>query len=305
MKLRTEYTLSFLKHVPESFDKNLKMNLQDNTFELSEWNHSERRATVVIEVPVNRDTLSIKTDPIHLDGSAPEKGIAIPEKSDVGRFLSQIVHILSFLTDIPIRYAYKSGRASLIAENSEDTTFLESLGTKQIHEEFSVLISSRSFSLSSIDNTIFNALTKKEIGLALYAQALLVQEPIAAYRDFWKLLESAFGEKDDKLIQCLSDYPPAQELKFKSEELRQLNILRGRASHAESRLGVDEHRKVYSDISRRLLRLKCLAERVVLTKKTWGIKSLDIEVLASVKSYVNSDDVLVYINPKLSNENGN
>lgn len=303
MKLRATYTLSFLANLPDGFDKHLTLDLEGKTFQLTEWNDAERRATAIIETPVNRDTLSIQTGPKPLDGSTPTIGIAVPERMDVGRFLPRVVHILSFLTDIPIRYAHKLGVDSLVAESSGDAEFLNNFETQRIHEELTATLSTRSFSLPSVDTETLEALATKERGLALYAQALLIQEPIAAYREFWKLLESAFGAKDDELICCLSDFAPAQQLGFTSDDLRQLHILRGRASHAESRSGVEEHRFVFAETTRRLPRLKCLAERVILTKKTWGIRTTDTEVLTSVTGYIDADDGMDLIKPSLSNEN--
>ncbi len=304
MKLRATYTLSFLAILPDGFDKHLKLDLEGKTFQLTEWNDAERRVTAIIETPVNRDTLSIQTGPQPLDRSAPTKGIAVPERTDVGRLLPRVVHILSFLTDIPIRYAHKLGGDSLVAESSDDAEFLDNFETKQIHVELTATVSTRSFSLPSVDTATLEALATKELGLALYAQALLIQEPIAAYREFWKLLESAFGEKDDQLICCLSDFPPAQELGFTMDELKQLHILRGRASHAESRSGVKEHRFVFTETTRRLPRLKCLAERVILTKKTWGVRTTSTEALASVAGYVDANDDMVLIKPNLTGDNG-
>jgi hypothetical protein len=194
------------------------------------------------------------------------------------------------------------GGDSLIAESSDDAQFLEDLETTQIHEELSATVSTRSFSLPSVDDVTLEALAKKELGLALYAQALLLQEPIAAYREFWKLLESAFGEKNTQLISSLSDFTPAQQLGFTIDELKELHALRGRASHAESRSGVKEHRSVFADTTRRLPRLKCLAERIVLTKKTWGVRTRDTEALASVIAYIDANDNLVLIQQSGSNQ---
>lgn len=297
MKLRATYTLSFLANVPDGFDRHLTLDLDGKTFQLSDWNDPERRATATIETPVNCNTLSIQTGPQPLGGGSPTKGIAVPEQADVARFLPRVVHILSFLTDIPIRYAHKLGGDSLVAESSVDAECLKQFETQQIYLELTATCSTRSFSLPSVDTETLEALATKELGLALYAQALLIQEPIAAYREFWKLLESAFGAKDKQLICYLSDFASAQELRFTTDELNQLCTLRGRASHAESRSGVEEHRFVFAETTRRLPRLKCLAERVILTKKTWGVRTTGTQALASVTSYVDANDGMVLIKP--------
>ncbi len=303
MKLRATYTLSFLANLPDGFDRHLQIHLEGKVFQMTHWNDTERRATAIVEAAVNREGLSIQTGPTPLDGSEPTKGISVPERLDVGRFLPRIVHILSFLTDVPIRYAHKLGGDSLVPESSDDAQFLESFETWQVHEELTATVSVRSFSLPSVGSETLNALASKELGLALYAQALLLQEPIAAYREFWKVLESAFGEKDDQLICCLADYAPAQRLGFTGDELRQLHTLRGRASHAESRSGVKEHRFVFAETTRRLPRLKCLVEQIILTKKTWGVRTTATERLAPVVAYADSNDRLVLIRPNPSKEN--
>ena len=302
MKFRATYTLSFLAKLPDGFDRHLTLDLEGKTFKLTEWNDAERRATAIIETPVNRDTLSIQTGRKPLDGSAPTKGIAVPERINVGRLLPRVLHILSFLTDIPIRYAYKLGGDSLVAESSDDAEFLDSFETQRIHLEATSTPSTRSFSLPSVDTETLKSLATKELGLALYAQALLIQEPIAAYREFWKLLESAFGATDKKLICYLSDFAPAQQLGFTSDELRQLHTLRGRASHAASRSGVEEHRSVFAETTRRLPRLKCLAERIILTKKMWGIRATGTDVLTSLTGYIDANNGIVLIKPSPSNE---
>ena len=62
-------------------------------------------------------------------------------------------------------------------------------------------------------------------------------------------------------------------------------ILRGRASHAESKSGIRELRDVITETRNALPRLKNLAEQVILTKKTWGIPTQDIERLARLTSH--------------------
>lgn len=56
MKLRETYTISFLAKLPDGFDKQLKLVLEGKTFQLTEWNESEKRAMAIIETPVNRKT---------------------------------------------------------------------------------------------------------------------------------------------------------------------------------------------------------------------------------------------------------
>ena len=163
----------------------------------------------------------------------------------------------------------------------------------------------QTFSLPRVDDQTLDALARKEAGMALYAEALLLQEPIGTFREFWKVLESAFAAKDAQLIRCLSEYTPAEQLGFTQTELRGLHTLRGRASHAESRYGLDEHESVLAETSSRLARLKCLAEQVILTKKTWGVRTTECERLAPVSAFIDANGGEVLIRPADPTEEGN
>jgi len=203
------------------------------------------------------------------------------------------VHLLSFLIDIPIRYAHCAHLDCLIPEGAADERHLDALGTRRIAHRLRATVGVRTFSMSQISEHVLAVLAAKETGLALYAQALLLQEAIAAFREFWKVLESAFGEQDKELIRCLADFGPAKELGFTLDELEALLTLRGRASHATSRAGIKEHRHVRNETARLLPRLKCLVEQVIVTKRTWGVKALETDRVAPVLAYVGPDNSIV------------
>ena len=109
----------------------------------------------------------------------------------------------------------------------------------------------------------------------------------------WNVLESAFGEQGYQLLRYLVEYEPAKQLGFSSEELHSLLILRGRASHAAGREGIEEIRKVTQEASEKLPRLKCLVEQVLLTKQKWGVKSGGTDRLARLAAYTKMDGSLV------------
>ena len=139
--------------------------------------------------------------------------------------------------------------------------------------------------------------------MALYSQALSDQDSVAKYRDFWKVLESAFGEKNDELINLLAQYNPAIDIGFTLDELKELLILRGRSGHAESKAGIEELRFIINETREKLPRLKSLVEQVLITKKSWGLKSLGVERLAPLSAYVGQDGILsiiTYTNNKRS-----
>jgi hypothetical protein len=84
-------------------------------------------------------------------------------------------------------------------------------------------------------------------------------------------------------------------MEFDRDELRELHTLRGRASHAESRSGVHELEHVERECGARLARLSCLAERVILTKRSWGYPTTAVEELSPLLAYVRREGRVVYI----------
>jgi hypothetical protein len=149
----------------------------------------------------------------------------------------------------------------------------------------------------SIQTAIFSTLTsetlahllEREVGLALYNDALSLSQPVARFREFWRVLEAAFGEDGDKLVALLSAFPPAQELGYTATELKDLLVLRGRASHAQSSAGLVEYERVNNLVSDKVERIRCLAAQVLLTKKTWGLRGLEVERLGRLRSTVQAD----------------
>ena len=113
---------------------------------------------------------------------------------------------------------------------------------------------------------------------------------VAQFRELWRVLEAAFGRKDKNLLGRLDRYQPARDLEFKYAELEHLWILRGRASHAESRDGVDELVRVEQECARRLPRLKNLVERVISTEDSWGSRGQGVAELLPLQGYVGPDE---------------
>jgi len=295
MRLWTSYTLTFLSKLPDGFQIPLRIEMQGVAFEITEVDEDGKQASAFVDGPISTDRLQIRIGPRSLDGSQPTKGIEVPEQAKFSHLLSVFVNILSFLTDVPVRYSHKLEGDHLIAESEEDVRLLETFGTRQIYQSLQLTVSIRSFSLSQVSYDTLELLSTKEVGLVLYSQALLVQESVAVFREFWKVLESAFGAKNEELIQCLADYEPSKQLGFTHDELRRLLVLRGRASHAESRSGIDEHRYVTAETSKAIPRLKCLVEQVLLTKKTWGITPLETEKIARIESFIDVDGGVVMV----------
>jgi hypothetical protein len=85
---------------------------------------------------------------------------------------------------------------------------------------------------------------------------------------------------------------PTCEIGFDEKELDELHVLRGQISHAESRAGLDELLRAGDEASKCLPRLKCLAERVILTERNWGKRDTEVEELTPAVSWINRDGAI-------------
>ncbi len=289
MRFRTAYTLSFLSDPRHAIEFPVRVEIEHKSLAIEATSGDGKTATAFLEGQVDPIGLKVETGPTPLNGSQPARGVVIPEQSDFTHLLARVIHVLSFLTDIPIRYSHGLEEGIFIPEGPEDEVCLQQLGTQRGHVNLSAIASTRTFEPSEVARSALEPLLSKEIGLVVYSQALLVQEPMAQFRELWRVLESAFGAKDRKLTRLLANYEPATNLGFESSELEGILALRGRASHAESKAGMEEYRRVLSETQERLPRLKCLVEQVLLTKKSWGSRTLGVERLASLSGYVETD----------------
>ena len=293
MRYRSSYAIFFLA-APRELHLPLRIEHEGKTFVIQTLEDDNKHATALIEGPVNRENLTLKVGRKPIDGSAPAKGILVPEDAAFAQFATTVTHFLTFLLDIPIRHSRRHND-ELIAEDDLDEVHLNDLGTKDVYTETSAIPSLRTFHALELSGSAYDALVSKDVGMALYSLALLLQEPIGQFRELWKVLESAFSTKDRRLVQLVAKYAPAKAIGFTHEELNKMLVLRGRASHAESRSGMSEYRDAAWETARRLPRLKCLVEQVLLTKKAWGKPTLGVERLAPVHGYVDQNGALVLI----------
>lgn len=207
------------------------------------------------------------------DDSAPEHIVA-----------EDLVSTFSFLTDLPMGLSSPHGEDYFEPEDEADEQLLRAFGTNRPCQELSVSISVRAFD-ERVTEDIVKSLIPRRAGIRLYANALRSSLETAQFRAFWLVLESAFGRKDRPLVDLVAQYPPALEMEFTEQEIRELWILRGRASHAESRSGVKELALVSRMCSDSLPRLKNLVERVIVTKRTWGVPSAGIDEVLDLSGY--------------------
>jgi hypothetical protein len=141
-----------------------------------------------------------------------------------------------------------------------------------------------------VTGELLTALMPRRVGLRIYSDSLKNTFEVAQYRELWRVLESAFACKGYRLVNRLTEYPPAQELGFDHKEIHGLLKLRGCASHAESKKGIEELMAVGPQYTQSLARLKNLAERVIATKKSWSSPIKDVDEVLPLSGYVGPDD---------------
>jgi hypothetical protein len=201
--------------------------------------------------------------------------------------LSQdFISALTFLTDTPITLSSPPDKDRFVPETDEDRKLLERLGTDEPYNPVSVQMSMRSFGLNKATDNMITDLLPRRVGLRLYANAMKADLAVAQFREFWRILEAAFGKRDDELMALLAKYEPAKELRFDEAEIKQLLLLRGRASHAHSSAGIEELVYVDQECARQLPRLKNLCERVILTKKAWGYPTMGTDEILPLAGFI-------------------
>jgi hypothetical protein len=288
MKYRTVYSLSFLTP-PIGPINEVRLSIQGADFVLYAVPQNGRTGKMTITIPVDPAGLSVRVGPAPLDDGPRQKGIHVPESTKLGGISRAGVRVLSFVLDVAIDLAHLD--RSFIPESEGDEARLKELGSLppfvELHCELSIC--TRRFENENLDMVTVNKLLSREVGLAIYSDALRLNAPIGRFRELWRVLESAFGQKNSDLVTSLVSYPPAVKLKFDHKELTEFLILRGRASHSESSAGLDEYHDVSQRVETLLPRLECLAEEVLLTKKTWGIRGAAVERLAPLRTYIDKN----------------
>jgi hypothetical protein len=148
---------------------------------------------------------------------------------------------LGLLTDAAFsRYSSFDEPDELVPESPDDVELLDTIGTREVYQSLGATHHGRTFH-ESVTRESVAALLPKRAGLHLYAEALHLATPQARYRDVWRILESAFAASDQAL---LARFPPLADINVTLDEVKELHVYRGRASHAQSRSGVSELRHI-------------------------------------------------------------
>ena len=216
------------------------------------------------------------------------------ESDSIHVLLADLVSALSFICGVPLNLSHALQDDRYEAEDAGDHELLERFGTDKPYYETSLELRTRTFRTELRAETITDLMPRRA-GLRIYADALKSSFEVATFRDLWRVLELAFGATDDELVALLLRFPPVTDLGFDNGELRQLLVLRGRASHAQSRSGVAELIEVESSCHRHLPRLSNLAERVILTKRSWGYPAVGVEEVLPLRAYVDRTGTPVFM----------
>lgn len=207
--------------------------------------------------------------------------------------VDDVVAALTFLTDVPLHVSQPWRGHRFVPETDGDREVLARLGTDEAYRPTWLSLGVRTFTVR-VDAEGVSALLTRTAGVRLYADAAKLTLDVARFRELWRVLESAFGRTDDKLVALLASFAPALQMRFDKAELQRLLVLRGRASHAQSKAGSAELVTVERECAGQVGRLKSLVERVILTKKSWGYPTAAVEELAPLQAYLGPRGEIVY-----------
>jgi hypothetical protein len=294
VKYYAAFSFYFPSSLPDSFVIPLQLDLGGIHFEVTAIDDERKSAKGFVEAPVSPARLTLSSESKGLNGTRVPAGVIVPEAADLLHKAKEVISLLSFIADGPVLEARRAFEDRIVPETSRDINCLRVLGTNEIHHRLEAHPSARTFVHGDLRDDYVERLAGKGTGLELYSQALLQRTSAGQFREFWRMIEAAFGSQDEELIRLLSKYGPARELEFTEQELRKLLVIRGRVSHAKSLAGIRELREASREALRKLPRLKCLAEQVILTKKVWGVISLETDRLARLAAYVQEDGSLVF-----------
>jgi hypothetical protein len=180
---------------------------------------------------------------------------------------------LTFLFDAPASMSVRIGD-HLVAEGADDIATLREFGTDRVSAGDMFITMSGGSVTGRIGSNELSAILPQQAGVRIYQDALRAPTKSAQLREYWKVLESAFGCQGEDLVALVATYRPALELGWTSVDLRSALILRGRASHGQSRAGITELAHVERLSGEWCRRLKSLAGRVIETKASWGLPTL-------------------------------
>jgi len=293
MKYKSQHKLLFLQGLTTELAIPFQIGVGGCQLTIYELAPDRSSVSVSLEGPVDPFRLTIIQPKDRMDGSTRSSAIVVPEAEQYQRLLNAFANIYSFILDMPLRVSTRLEASELIPESAEDREYLESHPEGSIHQELHLIPAVRTFVMQELSDEAAEEFLRRDIGFALYAQALGTSHAILSYLTYWKILEAAFRQKGERLAHTLSQFSLAKQMDFTLKELKGLLALRGRAAHAYSRAGLGELDRVSREAAAKRFRLKCIAEQVLLNKKHWGDSSLETRRLAPIESYIDSNGGIV------------
>lgn len=140
----------------------------------------------------------------------------------------------------------------------------------------------------------------RAVGRAAASQAARpgrVAVPSATRSHAWSPVPGIARDRSWAFAELLANNQPAPTRRregFDHGELRGLRLLRGRASHTQSKAGVQESITFVHECSRRLARVSDPVELVSLTNNTWGsLRATLVEELAPLHAYASRNGAYV------------
>jgi hypothetical protein len=123
------------------------------------------------------------------------------------------------------------------------------------------------------------------------------RRPSATRSHAWSPVPGIARDRSWAFAELLANNQPAPTRRregFDHGELRGLRLLRGRASHTQSKAGVQESITFVHECSRRLARVSDPVELVSLTNNTWGsLRATLVEELAPLHAYAGRNGAYV------------
>jgi hypothetical protein len=283
MRLEKSFTI-----VAESLTLPIELQHQGNTASIAADPAGHVKMHVSCFVNPDGLTLEKKTGRFRIHDSEETEihAIRVQESTTLSEWAQDVVNFLAFIFDTAVQLASLIDTNTLIPEVPSDRSLLDVFGTSTVHRETGVTAMCRTFPSLAPTNDVLAAMLPRRAGLQIYSEAVALTRPNGQYREFWRVLESAFGAQDDDLVGLLGRYLPAIAMGFTESELNQLLVLRGQASHGRTRRGIAELDRVRREAGHTVGRLKCLAEQVLLTKKTWGSPTLEVRRTARLTSWI-------------------
>jgi hypothetical protein len=254
----------------------------------------ERRLDLVVAVPVDAMQLRLEEHSRVREGDGPElPAIDVPDWPAASLVARGVADAVAFIARCPTTLIGRlEPTPELLPDDEDDARILESLGTRLI---YSPMTSTPSASMRlRLNGQNVALLCQRPSGIRLYADALKMGTRSGQFRELWRVLEAAFGAKHHELVDLLARCPAATEMEFDRDELHELLVLRGRASHASSRDDMQEVVRVEEAAQKVVGRVSGLAESLIVRKADWGKRTVGVDPTSPSYPYVRRNGTPVF-----------